>query len=158
MARAAPPSAGRKQARASWGTTPWRDPERYRKNSPLYRFDRIETPVLIGQGEVDLAAPMYGASAVFVALRRLGKPVEYRVYEGEGHGIGRAAQVIDFWQRRLTFLAERLNIETDAEGRVILESGRVKARSSPAGSGGERTSCCGTPASQPDLQGEVELE
>lgn len=94
------------QGQGNMGGTPWQFPERYRENSPIYAFDRIETPLLIGQGEKD--GTLLGANAVFVALQRLGKKVEYRLYEGEGHVITRKANVIDFWKRRLEFLEEHL--------------------------------------------------
>jgi dipeptidyl aminopeptidase/acylaminoacyl peptidase len=88
------------------GGSIWEHPQRYLDNSPLLLFDRIETPLLIGQGEHD--GNLVPADAMFAALQRLGKPVEYRLYGGEGHVISRAANVIDFWRRRLDFLAEHL--------------------------------------------------
>jgi dipeptidyl aminopeptidase/acylaminoacyl peptidase len=109
------------------GGTPWEYPDRYRENSPIYRFDKIATPLLIGQGEIDFTTPMRGADAVFVALRRLGKPVEYRVYEGEGHGFARAAHVLDFWHRRLAFLADHLDLAVDEQGAVIFDRDRARA-------------------------------
>jgi dipeptidyl aminopeptidase/acylaminoacyl peptidase len=89
------------------GGSPWQARERYLDNSPIYRFDKITTPLLMGQGAEDgaLSAP----DATFVALRHLDKKVEYRIYEGEGHAIQRKANVVDFWNRRLEFLAEHLN-------------------------------------------------
>lgn len=96
------------QGQGNMGGTPWQVPERYRENSPLFAFDRIETPLLIGQGEKD--GTLLGANAVFVALQRLGKKVEYRLYEGEGHVITRKANVVDFWNRRLQFLDEHLGV------------------------------------------------
>ena len=94
------------------GGTIWEFPDRYRENSPLFRFDRIETPLLIGQGDtdLDLAAP----EAIFRAFERLEIPVEYRLYESEGHVLARRENVLDFWERRLEFLAEHLDLETDA--------------------------------------------
>src|SRR5207237_10812020 len=35
------------------GGTPWEYRERYLANSPIYQFDQIETPLLIGQGNKD---------------------------------------------------------------------------------------------------------
>ena len=91
----------------SIGGSPWQYRDRFIDNSPIYSFDKIATPLLMGQGAEDgnLSAP----DATFVALRHLGKDVEYRIYEGEGHVLQRKANVIDFWNRRLTFLAEHLN-------------------------------------------------
>jgi len=108
--------------------TPWAAPDLYRDNSPIYGFDKISTPVLIGQGDDDPLSTI-GADSVFVALNRLGKPVEYRRYKGERHAISQPANVVDFWQRRLDFLATNLDIALDPDdGRVILDNGRVRAR------------------------------
>ena len=92
-------------------------PDRYRENWPLFLFDRIETPLLIGQGNTDV--DLTAAEAIFSALERLDKPVEYRLYESEGHVISRRENVLDFWERRLEFLAEHLELETDEPGRVF---------------------------------------
>jgi len=95
----------------------WEYHDRYRDNSPLFRFDRIQTPLLIGQGEKD-GPDLIPSDAIFTALERLGKTVEYRIYEGEGHVITQKRHVIDFWNRRLEFLAEHLELRTDQRGRV----------------------------------------
>lgn len=100
------------QGQGAMGGSPWEFPERYRENSPIFDFDRIDVPVLIGRGEKD-GSPQ-AADAVFVALRRLGKQVEYRIYEDESHVIQHRPNVIDFWDRRLEFLREHL--EADAGG------------------------------------------
>jgi dipeptidyl aminopeptidase/acylaminoacyl peptidase len=68
---------------------------RYRENSPLFSFDRIDTPLLIGQ--IDKDGRLISSDAVFVGLQRLGKKVEHRIYENEGHVIARKANVLDFW-------------------------------------------------------------
>jgi dipeptidyl aminopeptidase/acylaminoacyl peptidase len=93
------------------GGTPWEFPERYRDNSPVFHLDRINTPLLIGQGGNDGAlAP---SAAIFAGLRRLSKEVEYRIYRDEGHVITEPGNVIDFWQRRLEFLDEKLGARRD---------------------------------------------
>ncbi|HEV8409573.1 MAG TPA: prolyl oligopeptidase family serine peptidase, partial [Gemmatimonadaceae bacterium] len=85
------------------GGTIWEQRSRYYDNSPLFSFDRIETPVLIGQGERDGSEI---ATDIFTALQRLGKKIEFRLYQGEGHILRQRANVRDFWERRLAFLAE----------------------------------------------------
>ena len=104
------------QGQGRMGGSIWEQRDRYFENSPLFRFDRMETPLLIGQGEND--GDLTASDSIFNALERLDKPVEYRLYEGEGHVISRRANVLDFWQRRLEFLAEHLDLEVDAAGRV----------------------------------------
>jgi len=106
------------QGQGHMGGSMWEFPERYRENSPLFAFDRIDTPLLIGQGEHD--GDLVPSEAIFVALERLRKPVEYRLYGGEGHVISKRPNVIDFWERRLEFLAEHLTLEIDEDGAVVL--------------------------------------
>lgn len=104
------------QGQGNMGGTIWEYPDRYRENSPLFKFDQITTPILMGHGEKDgdLVAP----NAVFRALKRLDKSVEYRLYHGEGHVITNPANVVDFWNRRLDFLAEHLQLSYDDSGRI----------------------------------------
>src|SRR5207237_3352824 len=90
------------------GGTPWEYRERYLANSPIYQFDQIETPLLIGQGNKD--GNLIASDAIFAALKRLGKDAEYRIYKDEGHVLESKPNVNDFWQRRLEFLAEHLNL------------------------------------------------
>jgi dipeptidyl aminopeptidase/acylaminoacyl peptidase len=104
------------QGQGNMGGTIWEHPERYRENSPLFDFPAIETPLLIGQGDQD--GDLVPSEAIFTALDRLGKHVEYRTYGGEGHVISGRGNVIDFWNRRLEFLAEHLKLRVDATGRV----------------------------------------
>ncbi len=67
------------------GGTPWQFRERYIENSPVFYFDRVETPLLVVHGAADPTVPSFLADEVFVDLRRLGKEVAYAKYEGEGH-------------------------------------------------------------------------
>ncbi|HWN40842.1 MAG TPA: prolyl oligopeptidase family serine peptidase [Thermoanaerobaculia bacterium] len=116
------------RGQGNMGGSIWEHRDRYLDNSPLLRFDRIETPLLIGQGELD--GDLVPTEAIFAALQRLEKPVEYRLYEGEGHVITRKPNVLDFWQRRLEFLAEHLDVKVDSKGAVIFDAGRARAAAS----------------------------
>jgi dipeptidyl aminopeptidase/acylaminoacyl peptidase len=110
------------------GGTIWEQRDRYLANSPLLHFDKIQTPLLIGQGERD--GDLVPVEAIFTALERLGKPVEYRLYQGEGHVLTQTPNVIDFWKRRLDFLAEHLDLVYDAKGAVVFEGPKAKSRGS----------------------------
>jgi dipeptidyl aminopeptidase/acylaminoacyl peptidase len=50
------------------------------------------------------------ADEVFVGLRRLGKPVTYLLYEGEGHwqGTWGHANVVDYWTRVIAWFDRHL--------------------------------------------------
>ena len=106
--------------------TLWDQREAYLANSPIFRFDQIETPVLIGQGGKD--GNLTPSNATFAALKRLHKNAEYRIYKDEGHVLANRANIVDFWQRRLTFLAEHLNLALDTQGALIFEGEKANAR------------------------------
>ena len=106
--------------------TIWEQRDRYFRNSPLFLFDRIQTPLLIGQGENDAA--LTAPDAIFLGLQRLGKSAEYRLYEGEGHVISQRPNVLDFWKVRLNFLAENLDLTYDDKGRILFDADRARGR------------------------------
>jgi dipeptidyl aminopeptidase/acylaminoacyl peptidase len=109
--------------------TPWDQHDRYLANSPIYLFDQVETPLLIGEGSKDtFAHNLLPSDATFAALKRLGKDVEYRIYKDEGHVLANKPNVIDFWERRLEFLAQHLDLALDARGRIILDGGYARSR------------------------------
>jgi dipeptidyl aminopeptidase/acylaminoacyl peptidase len=113
------------KGQGNMGASIWENRSRYIDNSPLYLFDRIQTPLLIGQGERD--GDLVPSEAIFAALQRLEKPVEFRLYQGEGHVITRRPNVMDFWQRRLDFLASHLNVAVDSAGAVVFDGDRVRS-------------------------------
>lgn len=97
------------QGQGEMGKTPWEDRNRYIENSPVFYFDRVQTPLLICHGTID-AIPLSYPDATFVALRRLGKTVEYAVYAGEGHGISGYSNMVDWWNRQIRWLEKYLNV------------------------------------------------
>lgn len=108
------------------GGTLWQSRDRYIENSPLFYFDRIETPLLVVHGGDDVAVPPFLGDQVFVALRRLSKDVEYAKYSGEGHSQlywGHANQV-DICSRMLTFFGKYLVNSSSSES-VPESRGRV---------------------------------
>lgn len=69
------------------GRNLWEAPELYIANSPLFKADRVHTPLLIMHNDEDGAVPWYQGIEYFMALRRLGKPVWMLQYNGEAHNI-----------------------------------------------------------------------
>lgn len=69
------------------GRNLWEAPELYIANSPLFKADRVNTPLLIMHNDEDGAVPWYQGIEYFMALRRLGKPVWMLQYNGEAHNI-----------------------------------------------------------------------
>jgi dipeptidyl aminopeptidase/acylaminoacyl peptidase len=87
--------------RLGWGRPP-ADSERLWQQSPLAHADRITTPLLMLQGEADLRCPPADNEQLFVALRALGRPVEYVLYPEESHlmqATGRPDRRIDMLER-----------------------------------------------------------
>ena len=64
--------------------TLWEEPERYRRNSPLYSLDQLDAPRLLVRGSEDrFTGEQF--TAVLEAARRLGKPCEFLTYRDEEH-------------------------------------------------------------------------
>ena len=87
------------------GGTPWEFRDRYIENSPFFYLDRVQTPLLIVHGGLDLDVAPFLGDEVFVALRRLGKRVEYAKYQGEEHSPAywSYANQVDFCQRMIAW-------------------------------------------------------
>jgi len=84
------------------GGTLWDKREQFIEDSPLFFFDRIETPVLIVHGTADYVSDI-NAKMPFVALRRLGKDVTLALYEGEDHVQGEYSipNQQDYFERKI---------------------------------------------------------
>ena len=81
------------------GATLWDSPELYLENSPLFRMDKVETPVLILHNDNDGHVPWYQGIEYFVALRRLGKPCWMLNYNNEPHWPLKRENRLDFNKR-----------------------------------------------------------
>ena len=64
-----------------------RDVEFLRSISPLTKVDRIKAPMMVIQGKNDPRVPYTEAEQIVKALRERGSPVEYKLFDDEGHGI-----------------------------------------------------------------------
>lgn len=69
------------------GRNLWEAPELYIANSPVFYANRVHTPLLIMANDNDGAVPWYQGIEMFMALRRLQKPVWMLQYNGEAHNI-----------------------------------------------------------------------
>lgn len=87
------------------GAPPWRDPQKYVRNSPFYHAERMKAPVLLIHGETDYV-PVSQAERMYFALHRLGKDAELVRYAGEGHVLYSPANLRDEWRRIARFLSE----------------------------------------------------
>ncbi len=62
------------------------DMERLKKQSPLFAADKITAPLLVVQGANDPRVVKAESDQIVVAMRDLGRDVEYMVAPDEGHG------------------------------------------------------------------------
>jgi dipeptidyl aminopeptidase/acylaminoacyl peptidase len=72
---------------AGHGSYPWNAPDLYAGNSPLFRADRIHTPLLLLHGMADVNVPTHESEQLYAALQVLDRPVELVLFPGEDHGI-----------------------------------------------------------------------
>ncbi len=77
-----------------WGTgratPPWGDPAGFAAVSPLSYVDRVETPLLIVHGDLDMRGPPSQAERFFYALYAQGKTARFVRYGGESHSLAQS--------------------------------------------------------------------
>ncbi len=66
---------------------PWADPDLFVKQSPLFRADKIHTPLLFVHGDADKNVPPGESIQMFTALKLLGRPTALVQVTGEDHHI-----------------------------------------------------------------------
>jgi dipeptidyl aminopeptidase/acylaminoacyl peptidase len=85
------------------GGSLWEYPMRYLENSPLFRVDRVQTPLLMINNDEDDAVPWYQGIEFFLALRRLNKEAYMFSYNGEKHGLRKRINQKDYTRRLQEF-------------------------------------------------------
>jgi dipeptidyl aminopeptidase/acylaminoacyl peptidase len=91
--------------------TPWENYDRYWQLSPLRTVANITAPLLIIHSEEDYRCPMEQAEQLFIALKRLGRTVEFVRYQGENHELSRTGKPknrVDRLQRTLRWFDRHL--------------------------------------------------
>jgi dipeptidyl aminopeptidase/acylaminoacyl peptidase len=73
-------------------STPWEDPEVYKKTSPITYINQAKTPTLIQHGELDKRVPIPNGYELRQALEDKGVPVKMVVYKGFGHPVDKPKQ------------------------------------------------------------------
>jgi len=84
------------------------DRERMKQKSPLYHADKAINPLLILHGANDPRVHQDQSDRMVEALEAAGKPVEYVVIGGEGHGFGHWKNQLTFYRKTEDFLADCL--------------------------------------------------
>jgi dipeptidyl aminopeptidase/acylaminoacyl peptidase len=97
------------------GGTLWDKPQLYLENSPLFNANKIETPLLMMHNDKDGAVPWQQGIELFLALRRLDKPVWMLNYNGEDHGLTQRKNQKDYTIRMKQFFDHYLKNELQPE-------------------------------------------
>ncbi|MBT3318056.1 prolyl oligopeptidase family serine peptidase, partial [bacterium] len=74
-------------SRALANSFPWNNPDLYVNQSPLAHADQINTPLLLLHGTDDTNVPKGESDGMYIALKLLGKDVEYVRIDGQDHHI-----------------------------------------------------------------------
>jgi dipeptidyl aminopeptidase/acylaminoacyl peptidase len=85
------------------GGSLWEYPMRFLENSPVFRADRVQTPLLMINNDEDDAVPWYQGIEYYLALRRLGKEAYLFSYNGEKHGLRKRQNQKDYTHRLQEF-------------------------------------------------------
>jgi dipeptidyl aminopeptidase/acylaminoacyl peptidase len=93
--------------------------------SPLFFIDRIQKPLLIGQGANDPRVKQAESEQIVEAMRKANKPVEYALYTDEGHGFARPENRLHFFAIAEEFLSKYLEGRFEPIGEIQGHSGVV---------------------------------
>jgi dipeptidyl aminopeptidase/acylaminoacyl peptidase len=85
---------------ATAGSYPWNRRDIYVDQSPLFRADQHRVPILLTHGADDTNVPVGESDQFYIALKLLGKDVEYLQVAGQNHWIVDHGKRID-WSRSI---------------------------------------------------------
>ncbi len=95
---------------------PETDRERLRRISPLFHAEQIRRPLMVLQGANDPRVLQQESDEIVEAARANGVPVEYLVFEDEGHGFLNKDNRAEAYREALAFLDQYLKGEGAGEG------------------------------------------
>jgi dipeptidyl aminopeptidase/acylaminoacyl peptidase len=87
---------------------PATDQERLHRISPLFNADKISRPLMVLQGANDPRVLKQESDDIVAAVRKKGVPVEYVVFDDEGHGFVKKENQIKAYKAILVFLDKHL--------------------------------------------------
>jgi dipeptidyl aminopeptidase/acylaminoacyl peptidase len=85
-----------------------KDKAMFDKYSPARNADKIKAKLLLTMGGNDVRVPIAHGIAMHDAMVKAGKPIEYVVYPGEGHGYNKDENVNDQYRRSLKLFDETI--------------------------------------------------
>ncbi|MBT2244175.1 S9 family peptidase [Sphingobium sp. BHU LFT2] len=91
------------------GVPPYEDQALYWRNSPIAYVDRVETPLMLIHGELDMRGAMAQAETFFYGLYRQGKKARLLRYWGESHSLAQSpANIRDIVSQTLRWFDQHL--------------------------------------------------
>ena len=102
----------------SMGGTPWKFPERYVQNSPLWRSDTVSAPVLLIHSDMD-SFDVTDYTAFFTSLYIQKKDARLLIYRGEGHSPSSPANIRDMWKNIFSWFDRYLNVKRGSNGKMV---------------------------------------
>jgi dipeptidyl aminopeptidase/acylaminoacyl peptidase len=85
------------------------DREFLENKAPINHIDNIKTPLMVIQGANDPRVPLSESEQMVKVMREKGKPVEFIVFQDEGHGIVRLKNKMIAYPAMVEFLERHLN-------------------------------------------------
>jgi dipeptidyl aminopeptidase/acylaminoacyl peptidase len=107
--RAVPPAW--KRLMKGWVGDPDEDAEMLRERSPITYVENVRAPLLVIQGANDPRVVKPESDQMVERLRELGRTVEYMVFEDEGHGFTKTANMLKALKATAEWLEKHLNYE-----------------------------------------------
>src|SRR5690606_12923540 len=102
------------------------DSVRLRRISPLFHTDKVTKPLIVLQGSQDPRVLQVESDEIVAGVRKNGVPVEYVLFEDEGHGFIKKENQIEAYSKVLEFLDKYLKKE-DAPIDGETKSTKIKA-------------------------------
>jgi len=95
------------------------DSIRLKRISPLFHTDKVTKPLIVLQGAQDPRVLQVESDEIVAGVRENGVPVEYVLFEDEGHGFVKKENQIESYSRILKFLDNYLkNENTPSENKT----------------------------------------
>ena len=84
--------------------------------SPLFHADRVTKPLIVLQGSQDPRVLQVESDEIVAAVKANGVPVEYVLFEDEGHGFRKKENQIESNKKILAFLDKYLKKKENIKG------------------------------------------
>ena len=102
------------------------DSVRLKRISPLFHTDKVTKPLIVLQGSQDPRVLQVESDEIVAGVRKNGVPVEYVLFEDEGHGFVKKENQIEAYSRIVQFLDTYLkNTDQSIDGK--LKTKEIKA-------------------------------